>query len=430
MEPDNRLQRNWKRPFFTIWSGQAFSLFGSSLAGFALVWWLTSTTGSAKVLAGSTLMMILPQIFLGPVAGALVDRWNRRLIMIVADCAIALFSLGLACLFIWGQVHFWHIYVILFVRALGGAFHLPAMQAATPLMVPEKQLSRVAGMNQTLSGVMSIIAPPMGAMFLSILPIQGILMLDVGTAVLAVVPLLFISIPSPVRSLPEGAAEPASGPEEKRSVWQDMGEGLRFVWGWTGLAIFLLMVTLVNFTGVPAMSLMPLVITQHFGLGALELGWMQTASGIGLVTGGLVLSAWGGFRSRMVTVLAAALGQGIGFILIGAAPVNGFVLAVIGSFVFGLMSPIINGSVFAMIQAIVPPEKQGRVLSLMLSAAAAMAPLGLAVAGPIVDVTGVQFWILLAGILTIVAGGVGFLVPAVLRIEAQQGGSLALEKGL
>ena len=135
----------WKRPFFTVWTGQALSLFGSSLSGFALVWWLTSTTGSATILALGTLMQVLPQIVLGPVLGALVDRWSRRRVMIIADSLIAVFTLGLAGLFVLGVVAFWHVYVILFVRAVGGVFHFLAMQASTPLMVPDRHLARVAG---------------------------------------------------------------------------------------------------------------------------------------------------------------------------------------------------------------------------------------------------------------------------------------------
>lgn len=118
---------NWKRSFFTIWGGQAVSLLGSSLAGFALVWWLASTSTSATVLAGATLMMVLPQIVLGPLMGALVDRWNRRVTMIVVDSIIALLSLGLAGLFWAGQARFWQVYVVLLLRTVGQVIHLLAM---------------------------------------------------------------------------------------------------------------------------------------------------------------------------------------------------------------------------------------------------------------------------------------------------------------
>ena len=136
--------KHWARRFFTIWSAQALSLFGSELVQFALIWWLTSTTGSATVLATATLVGLLPQIIIGPFAGALVDRWDRRRTMIVADGAIALSTLALALINAGGNLQPWHVYLLMFVRSTGGGFHWPAMSSSTTLMVPEEQLSRVA----------------------------------------------------------------------------------------------------------------------------------------------------------------------------------------------------------------------------------------------------------------------------------------------
>jgi DHA3 family macrolide efflux protein-like MFS transporter len=402
----------WKRTFFTIWAGQAFSLLGSSLAGFALVWWLASTSESATALAGATGMMVLPQIVLGPVIGALVDRWNRRTILIAVDTVIALFSLSLTYLFFADQSQIWHVYLVILVRAVGQVIHLLAMQAATPLMVPESQLTRVAGMNQTLSGVMNIVAPPASALLLSVLPIEGVLLIDVATALLAVLPLCWIAIPDPPR-----ATSTSDAPAQRTSVWQDMRWGLRFVCRWPGLTIVVLIAALLNFFGVPCLSFIPLIVTDHFRMGALELGWLQTASGIGLLCGGLLLSAWGGFRSRMGTALAALALQAVGALLMGVAPVDAFALALIGNLLWGFSRPIIDGLIFAVLQSVVPPEVLGRVFSLMLSACAAMTPLGLLVAGPVVDKIGVQAWFVLTGLVALGASAAGFTIPAVRRLE-------------
>lgn len=412
----NRSQHpaNWKRTFFTIWTGQAFSILGSSLAGFALVWWLASTSESATVLTGATLMMILPQIVLGPVMGALVDRWNRRVVMIAVDTLIALISLGLAYLFFAGQSQVWHVYLVMLIRAVGQVLHLLAMQAATPLMVPEKHLARVAGMNQTLGGTINIVAPPMGALLLGVLPIEEVLLIDVVTALLAVLPLCFVQIPSPPRTRPVSEA-----PASQTSVWQEMREGLRFVWGWPGLTIIIVMAALLNFFGVPCLSFIPLLVTDHFQMGALELGWLQTVSGVGLLCGGLLLSAWGGFRNRIGTALAALALQGLGAALMGVAPVNAFALALAGNLLWGFSRPIIDGLIFAVLQSVVPPEVLGRVFSLMLSACAAMTPLGLLVAGPVVDAIGVQAWFVVSGLAALVASAAGFTIPAVRRLEAK-----------
>jgi DHA3 family macrolide efflux protein-like MFS transporter len=411
----NPISTNWRRPFFTIWTGQAFSLLGSSLAGFALVWWLTSTTGSATILAIGTLMQILPQIVLGPLMGALVDRWNRRTVMIVSDSVIAAFSLGLAVLFILGKAAFWHVYIILFVRAVGGVFHLLAMQASTPLMVPEKHLGRVAGANQTLQGLMNIAAPALGAVLLGVLPIQGVLLIDVGTALVAILPLFFIPIPQPVAHQPgfeTGAATPAPA-----SFGQELSEGLQYVWRWPGLRAIILLAMISNLMTIPAMSFLPLIVTKHFGGGVVEVGWMSTVQGVGLLCGGLLLAVWGGFKKRILTILPAVIVMGLGLGSIGLAPARLFALGLLGNFVFCLMRPVIDGSMFAILQSIIPPEKQGRVLSIVLSGSAASALLGLLVAGPVVDATSLPLWFILAGTVSVAVGISGFLLPSVLGIE-------------
>ena len=253
--PTPAVPERWAARFFVIWTGQAFSLLGSALVQFALVWWLTAKTGSATILATSTLVALLPQILLGPFAGALVDRWNRRLIMIVADSGIAAATGVLIILFATGVVQVWHIYIILLLRSLGGAFHSPAMSASTSLMVPDKHLARIGGMNQTLQGLMSIFAPPLGALLISILPTQSVLAIDILTAALAVGPLLFIQIPVPPRQEAQAKAQ-----MERTSYWHDLREGLAYVGKWPGLLGILLLAMMLNFLLVPSSSLLPLLV--------------------------------------------------------------------------------------------------------------------------------------------------------------------------
>lgn len=146
------IDANWKQKFIPIWGAQIFSLLGSGLVQFALVWYITQQTGSAAMLAAATFVGLLPDVLLSPFAGALVDRLNRRVVMIIADGAIALTTLGLVLLFAFDRIEIWHIFVVLFLRSLGGTFHWPAMQASTALMVPDQHLSRFAGLNQALGG--------------------------------------------------------------------------------------------------------------------------------------------------------------------------------------------------------------------------------------------------------------------------------------
>jgi DHA3 family macrolide efflux protein-like MFS transporter len=338
-------QPKWGVPFFTIWIGQALSLIGSGLGGFALVWWLTEKTGSATVLATATLVNLLPGVILGPFAGALVDRWNRRVVMLVADSLIALFSAWLALLFWMEGIQVWHVYVIMFVRALGGAFHWPAMQASTSLMVPKDQLSRVAGMNQTLHGVLNIVSPPLGAFLMTVLPLHSIMAIDVATAAFAIAPLFFVHIPQPERreaAVSDDAARP--------SLWTDVKEGFLYVWHWQGVFIALIIATMLNLLINPGMSLLPILVTRHFRGAAMQLAWLNSAWGVGVILGGLTLSVWGGFKRKVVTSILGLFGMGLGFLVVGLTPANAFWLAWGGLLFAGFMNPIANGPFFALLQ--------------------------------------------------------------------------------
>ena len=189
--------KNWKSRFFTIWGGQALSILGSQLVQFALIWYLTIKTGSATVLATASLVGMLPNVVLGPFVGTLVDRWNRRKIMLLADTTVSLATVSLAILFALGAETIWYIYVVMFIRSLAGGFHSNAMNASTSLLVPVENLTRVQGINQMLNGGLNIISAPMGALLVEFLSMQTILAIDVVTALLAIIALILIQMPHP-----------------------------------------------------------------------------------------------------------------------------------------------------------------------------------------------------------------------------------------
>ena len=288
----------WKVRFFTIWSGQQFSLVGSRASQFALVWWLTVETGSATVLATATMVAFLPEILLGPVIGAVIDRWNRRWVILGADTGVALVSAGLAYLFWTDSLQIWHVYVAMVLRALGGSFHWTAMQAATSLMVPDENLARIGGLNQTMHGANGILGPPLGAVLMAVMPLHGVMLVDVATALPALVPLLFVAIPEP----------PVESDVQKagKSLWADMSQGLRYIIRWPGLVIFIVNAFVLRLALLPAFVLFPLLVKDHFGGGAPELGVLEATLGIGLLTGGVILGVWGGFKRRVYTSLTGA----------------------------------------------------------------------------------------------------------------------------
>jgi DHA3 family macrolide efflux protein-like MFS transporter len=407
----NVVAKIWKRPFFLVWSGQAFSLLGSQLVQFALIWYLTKQTGSATVLATATLVGMLPQIFLGPIAGSYVDRHNRRRIMILADGGIALVTLLLVSLFAFGIVQIWHIYALMLLRSLGQAFHSPAFMASTSLMVPKEQLTRIQGVNQMLNGGLNIISAPLGALLLELFPMQGVLAVDIITAAMAVCTVLSVSIPQPVRELNGADGKPIS-------FWTDFREGFRYVLSWPGILIIIVMATLINFLLTPAGALAPLLITKHFGQGVVQLGWFEAVSGIGVIIGALLLSVWGGFKKRIVTAFVGLVGMGLPFAVVGILPAEGFLICLVMVLVSSVTMPIVNGTLGAVMQATVDPSRQGRVFTLTGSLATAMTPLGLLVAGPVADGLGIQSWYIVGGLICAAMGIIGLFIPSVMNIEA------------
>jgi len=394
------------RNFFIIFTGQTISLVGSRLVQFSLVWWLTQQTGSANVLAFASIMAILPQAIFGPFAGVLVDRWNRKRVMLVADTGIALVTVVLALLYASGMIRIWHIYALMFIRSLGGAFHWTSMQASTSLMVPREQIARVAGLNQSVSGIASIVAPPMGALLIEILPIQYVLGIDIVTAVFAIVPLLVIHVPQPPKQL-----------SKAKTVLEDMRGGLNYVIEWKGLLIIMVMSLTINLLISPAFSLLPLLITGYFKGGALELAWIQSANGLGMILGGLLLGIWGGFKSRVKTAFVALVIAGFSILGFSQTPPDVFPLAVVSIFIFGVTNSIANSSFFAALQTLVPPEVQGRVFTLAMAASTIAQPIGLAVAGPVSEILSIRSWFVIGGVAFIVMALLSFSTPAVMKLE-------------
>jgi MFS transporter, DHA3 family, macrolide efflux protein len=407
--------KSWKARFFTIWGGQALSILGSQLVQFALIWHLTVKTGSATVLATASLVGIMPGVILGPFIGTLVDRWNRRWIMLLADSVITLATIVLAVLFALDAAAIWHIYLVMFIRSLAGCFHGNAMTASTSLMVPVENLTRIQGINQMLNGGLNIVSAPMGAFLLAVLPLQSILAIDVATALIAILPLLFIDVPQPER-IERGKVQH----EAQATVWQDFNAGLRYMLGWPGLLIIGLMTVGINFTIIPAFSLLPLMVKDYFGGDAIQLGWVESAMGIGMIAGGGLLGVWGGFKRKILTSMIGLMGMGTGTLLIALAPSTAIPLAIGGALLVGLMNPLTMGPFFAVIQSTVEPDMQARIFSLMSSIGGGMAPIGLIIAGPVADRVGIQSWFLLGGSLCILMAAAGLFIPDVMNIEEKR----------
>ena len=271
---------NWKKTFAVIWSGQLASILSSSVVAFAIIFWVSLETGSAEVLALAAIAGMLPQSLLGPVVGVYVDRWDRKRTMILADSFIAFCTLILAVLFWFDVAQMWHIYILLACRSVGSAFHTPSMQASVPLLAPEAQLTRVAGVNQIINSLSNIIGPAFGALLINLTGIGNILLLDVAGAAIACISLLCVRIPNPARDT-----------TRKPDLWREFREGFSAMHAIPGMGWFFTLAIVVWFFIMPVGVMFPLMTLQHFGGGAFEMSLIEIVWGGGALVGGAVMGA-------------------------------------------------------------------------------------------------------------------------------------------
>jgi DHA3 family macrolide efflux protein-like MFS transporter len=345
------------------------------------------------------MVALIPQIVLGPFIGPLVDRWDRKKIMIYSDLAIALMTVGLVLLYFTETIQIWHIYVALVGRSIGQAFQYPAMQATVATIVPEKHLSRAAGLNQTLNGIINIAAPPLGAFLMEALDMYNVLAIDIVTAVIAVTCLIFIAIPQ----------TPRSTLTTKLNIIGDLVQSLRYIWSTFGIRIMVVMVSVYCFFATPAYNLLPMVVNNHLGADVLKLGWMNMVFGIGMILGGLALGTWGGFKKRILTSASGSTLQGILMICLGFTTLQLFPMVIACMFFMGVGVSFASAPLTAILNSVVAKDMQGRVFSTMSSISSMMVPLGLAVAGPMADAFGVRVIYFVAGTVLLCTMPLGLL---------------------
>ncbi len=395
---------SWKRRYFTILSGQAISMVTSGILQMALIFYLTETTGSALVLSLATFFGFLPQALLGPFIGVWVDRWSRKAVMIGADLFIALAGVLLAAVALRAQPPVWAVLGILFLRSVGAAFHSPAMSAVTPLIVPEDQLTRCAGYSSSMQSISFLVSPALGALLYARWSLSAIVGLDVLGAIVAVAFVAFISIPKPPESALVG----------QESFWSDLRSGYLAIREDKGLFQMLWIGTLYMLVFMPINALFPLMSMGYFGGTTTHAAIAETAFSAGMLVGGLVLGAWGGFRRRILTLGLSVMLMGAGFAGSGLLPAWGFAGFAALCVVMGFAAPF-HGVQTAIFQERIAPECLGRVFSLSMSLMSLAMPIGLMLAGAFAEVIGVHTWFLISGLLVI---GIAFLMMSVPAIRA------------
>lgn len=380
------MANKWKKQFAIIYSGQAFSLLGSAAVQFAVIWWLTVQTESAITLTVATIITFLPNMLIGPFAGVLIDRYNRRTVMIAADSLVAVSSIILGAVFLMTPTPpVWLIYIILFVRGLGNTFHSPAMQAAIPMLVPAELLTKAGGWGNMVVSVSSMLGPVLGAALMAFLPVASIMLVDIFGAVFAIVCLLFVTIPDiPQTNL-------------KLNIWSDMKQGFQAMKANKPLMAVFFPMLLMTVLYMPLGSLFPLLVRSHFMGGAWHNGIVEFTFAGGLLISSIVIGLWGGLRKRFLMASLAIGFMGLATLISGALPASGFWIFVLCCFFLGCSGTFMNVPVMAYIQESVAPEMMGKVFSLLMTAMTLSTPLGLLVAGPVAETVGVDVWFLWSG---------------------------------
>lgn len=385
---------NWKRSITRFLSAQTISLLGSSIVQYAIIWHITLTTSSGRMLTISTLCGFLPQIFISLFAGVWIDRYDRKRMIMLADSAIALSTLLLAAAFLTGHRSTWFLFAVLIIRSAGTGIQTPAVNAILPQIVPQEQLMRINGINSTLSSMMMFLSPAISGAILSFAPLEAALLIDVVTAVIGV------GITATVAVLPyeKKAGAQTSSLEEMKSGFFYLKEN--------GLVKRLLLYQItILFLISPSAFLTPLMVSRTFGAEVWRLTASEMTYSLGMVLGGLLITSWGGFKKKMNTTLFAGAFYGLMMMGLGLAP--RFPVYLLCNTMIGITSPCYNAPVTVTIQEKVPREMHGRIFSFMQIATSCALPLGMTVFGPLADLLRVQ-WILLGSgiVVTVLSLGI------------------------
>lgn len=389
------MNNNWKKKFFTIYLGQAFSIIGSSTVQFAIVWYLTKQTGSALTLTTAAIAGFLPGAIFGAFAGVFVDRNNRKKIMILADAFIAFSSIFLVMAFVYlGNPPIWLIYLVLFFRGLGGTFHMPAMQATIPTLVPESQLTKAGGWANFVTSGSNILAPMLGALLMDMTSITVVMLVDILGAIFAIICLLLVKIPD-VRDNME---------QQESSFMDEFKQGFLAMKRDNLLIIALPHYVLVGVLFFPLSSLFPLLVLTHYQGSAIHNGIVEAVFSIGMLICSLILGVHKGINRKLMVFSVSIIIVGICSSAIGMLPASLFWLCSFFCFILGVSATLFNVPFYAYVQGSIAPEKMGRVMSLLLTICTIANPIGLMISGAFSEIVGVNNWFIATGILFILNG--------------------------
>lgn len=413
------METNWKKNAALFLSAQALTIFGSMVVQYAILWHITLKTQSGSMMTVFTVAGFLPMFFISPFSGVWADRFNRKYLINIADGAIALVSFVVAVFLFLGIDHLGILLACAVARSFGQGVQNPAVGAFIPQLVPQEHLTRVNGIQGSIQSVSMLASPMASGALMTFAPLESLFMLDVMTAAIGISMLAFL-----VRS--PGAVQPAAGAAAPREIdyFRDLKEGLRYVKR-HGFILRLIVLSVIFFIAVsPTAFLTTLQVTRDFGAEVWRLTAIETAFLGCMIAGGLIISAWGGFKNRIYTMALATALCGVEAIGLGLAPRFWIYCVIMGS--MGLTMPFYNTPVMTLLQTKVEAAYMGRVLAVFNMVSSIMMPAGMLFFGPLADKVAIDGILVVTGAVIVLLGA-AFVTDKTLReagiLPAADGGA-------
>jgi DHA3 family macrolide efflux protein-like MFS transporter len=369
------------RSYLFFWGGQLFSILGSSIIRFVIVWWIAEETLNNTIVSIAFFLGSLPMVFIPPLVGVFIDRWNRKMTIAIVDSLQAFITFLIIIFFFTGIANVWLIITMNLFRGICQAIHFPTVNAIIPLMIPKKNLSRMNAINYLFTGVIQVIGPIIGGTLFAFFEIEQILWVDVITFFIAIVPLILVTIPSLTYN---------SEHTKKGSYFKDFKDGIRILKSVKSFLILIIFISVINLLNMPFTTQLSLfVLLDHSG-GELDFALISAFLQGGIVIGAIIASTKKHWKHKELIILYSVFIGIAGYSLLTLAPTGNFILMGIGALIHASMIPLANTMFLTILQTKVPPETQGRVFSIVSSIAAAVVPVGMIISGPLAEVLGIR----------------------------------------
>jgi MFS transporter, DHA3 family, macrolide efflux protein len=383
--------KQWKKNIILFLSSQMISLFGSALVQYSMMWYITLHTESGMMMTLFIICGFIPTFILSPFAGVWADRYNRKILIVLADGLIATATLILAIVFLTGYDAVWLLFLMAAIRALGTGIQTPAVGAILPQIVPKDHLTKVNGINGSLHAVIMFVAPIVSAGLLTVASLEVIFFIDVITALIAIFTLLgFLKI----------AAHEKASDQPSTSYLEDFKLGVTYIKKNPFLKQFFLFFGVFFILMAPAAFLTPLQVTRSFGDDVWRLTAIEIAWSIGMMAGGGIIASWGGFTNKIHTMTFASLLMGVCTFALGIVPV--FWVYLLFMAIFGISMPIFNTPTTVLIQEKVDESYLGRIFGVFSMISTSMMPIGMLIFGPMADVIKVEWLLMGTGLLILI----------------------------